>query len=162
MAANLLPNCQGVAVFPFFPFSFFFSQFWITSNEVTRADNTLNHLHHALSKAEQMLHLSFQIRFLFWISVRGLECVVQPFEIKSIHCISLISMISDALAKVCSFTDETKPERIRNILPTGTSPAHPPEIQILFKIYHTLIRDSKLRKDVYVPLNVIQGKVPQN
>lgn len=86
------------------------------------------------SKLSKCFNCHFKLDFYSWVSVSGLECTVQSFEINSIHPISLISMISHALAKVCNFTDRTKPERIRNILPAAISLAHASEIQLLFKI----------------------------
>ena len=85
------------------------------------------------SKLSKCFTCHFKLNSHSWVSVSGLDCILQSIEINSIHRISLIFMISDVLAKVCSFTDATILKRTF-YLQIGPQLAPPPAIEISFKI----------------------------
>lgn len=121
------------------------------------------------SKLSKCSTCHFKLNAYSWVSVSGLDCALQSTEINSIHRISLIFMISDVLAEVCSFRLATTPKRTfsLHIAPWLALPFLPPHhwnfIQNTVWIYRTPIRHTKQRKEeVYVFLNVIQGKVSLN
>lgn len=132
MAANLY---QIVLVF-FFSFLPSFSpyRFGLYLTSLQGLTMSLTTLIIPCSKLSKHFTCHFILNFYSWVSGSGLDCILQSVKINPIHHISLIFMIKflSFLAKVGSFTDATIPKK--NILPADSSPAHPPQIEIAFKM----------------------------
>jgi len=87
---------------------FLYLQFWIIFHSSQGQTTPITPFIIPCLKLSKCFTCHFKLNSYSWVSVSGLDCTLQSIEINSIHCISLIFLISDVLAKVCSFTDATR------------------------------------------------------